>query len=108
MELEKQNTNENKCFFSKCDKTDHTNCMKCYRQMHSDRVKQYYHEKYKNEFLICDCGEKISKANKNHIKTEKHRKLLQLKRNEEIRQQRLRELYPEHYQYQQQQQISSN
>lgn len=68
-----------KCYFKDCSKIDHTECFMMYKQQESKRVSKYYHEKYKNECFLCECGLKISRTNKRHLLTDKHKNLLLLK-----------------------------
>ena len=73
-----------KCSNKYCMKIDHMDCYIQRKKLDSERVKKAYHEKYKNEYFLCECGLQISRANKKHILTEKHKNLLLLKQAKHI------------------------
>lgn len=68
-----------KCIYARCVKNNHDECLQIYRQKHKESSRKLYHEKYKIEFYICECGEKVSKCNRTHPHSDKHKRLLNQK-----------------------------
>ena len=63
-----------KCIISKCQKLDHSECIAEYRKRESARVLKLYHEKYKHNRYLCECGASVLESyRKQHEQREKHK-----------------------------------
>ena len=63
-----------KCIISKCPKLDHSECIAEYRKRESARVLKFYHEKYKYNRYLCECGASVLESyRRQHEQREKHK-----------------------------------